>query len=465
MRVPGTIVACIVAVMAAGSVACPSLDPFECSTASACDLNPDGACADGYCAYPDDACPSDLRWHDAAPGVGGTCVPASTADDSGTDPSASSSSSAGETTAAPPQTTSSGEVDSTTGAEQQCSADVTLRVDTNLLAGNLVLDAYPLLVDVSDPGVAFAQRTGADIFFTDLDGNVLPHELEAVEGQRLRAWVRLPTWKPGLPLDIVLHAGDADDTPVPDPDAVWPETFVGVWHLDEPLTGSRTGDLQRNSASADFQGRTGGMMAAEQLVDGVVGPALFFDGIDDIVNVDDRASEPWTTLFQSISVSVWTRVDDPGGVDLENPIFERGAGHSLYPRARRRPDGNDSIQAQVGVNGGTIGVAPDGFPFGEFRHLVLVLDAEEPRFRVYFDGTEVAANDPEANPVGPHDEGNGTPLLGRFGEYENSLLGIIDEFRVADSALSPAWIAADVISQRQPELIVSVVETVLQPCP
>lgn len=53
---------------------CLHFTPFACEQTGDCDLVEGGACLDGGCAYPDDDCPSKLRFDGAAPfGHAGTC--------------------------------------------------------------------------------------------------------------------------------------------------------------------------------------------------------------------------------------------------------------------------------------------------------------------------------------------------------------------------------------------------------
>lgn len=56
---------------------CLEREGFECDDDAQCDLDgQEGVCVESrYCAYPDDECPSELRYEDHAPGVGGRCVP------------------------------------------------------------------------------------------------------------------------------------------------------------------------------------------------------------------------------------------------------------------------------------------------------------------------------------------------------------------------------------------------------
>jgi len=422
-----------IAAVVAALAGCPSLDPFACDEDSQCDLMGGGACRDGGCAYPDSECqPSELRWHEDVPGMGGRCVelePTST--ETGSDSTTDSGSGSEET--------------SDTGVAA-CGVLLPLSVETDVLSGDTLLEGYPLLIDVSSTDLAGAAVDGSDLWFVDDVGTVLPHELEAIEPDSIRAWVRLPTYTPGQPLDLGIRFGDPTEVPAYDPAAVWPSTFVGVWHLDEALVGPE-GDVQLDSTVNGEDGQTFGTMSPDQVVDAAVGAGLSFDG-DDSVEIEAG----FVGSLESVTISVWAQVDTDGTVD--SPFFEAISGQSIYPRCRKRLDTDGAIQCQAGVNGETrLARAPEEtMPRGELHLVALTYDAETGLIAAYVDGA--LADSSEGDP-GPLDSGSGTPRLGFIDEFGGHV-GLLDEFRVADTVLPEAWLAADAVSQSDPSSVVSV---------
>ena len=411
---------------------CPRLDPFACTDDSQCDLQAGGACRSEGCAYEDGTCPSDLRWHEDVPGLGGQCVEE---DD-------------GSTTTGPAPASSSSE--STDGSSDTgvavCGFELPLSVDTETLSGDVLLEDYPLLVDVSSSELADAAPDGSDVFFVDDSGTVLPHELEAIAADSIRAWVRLPAYTPGQPLALGLRYGDPARAPTNDPTDVWPETYVGVWHLDDPLEGPE-GDVQLDSTINGEDGMTFGTMQPDQVVDVAVGSGLLFDGDDSV-----EMSASFVGSLESVTISIWAQVDTDGTVD--SPFFERVSGDNIYPRCRKRLDTDGAIQCQAGVNDETrLARAPDGaMPRGELHLVALTYDADAGIIAAYVDG--LLADSSEGEP-GPLDPGPELPRLGFITEFGGHI-GLLDEFRVADTVLPEAWLAADAVSQTNPTAIVGV---------
>lgn len=71
----------IVAALSIGLLGCPGTNPVECRDQTSCDLGPGGVCTvapsgNQWCAYPDTACPSGIRYSDQyiGDGLAGTCV-------------------------------------------------------------------------------------------------------------------------------------------------------------------------------------------------------------------------------------------------------------------------------------------------------------------------------------------------------------------------------------------------------
>ncbi len=420
---------------------CPRLDAFACNDGAQCDLAAGGVCMDGWCAYPDPTCDEGHRWHGDAPGVGGTCVPLPP-DPSTTE--ASSTSSSSPSTASSESSSSAAE--SSSGVSQ-CGQQITVRVDTMELAGRTVLEGYPLVVDVSDTSLVGAPLT----WWADTNGDPLPHEIEAFDADTgtVRAWVRLPTWTAGEPLDILLRFGEPELAPANDPADVWPDGFRAVLHLDDPLTGGMR-DMQLDSSGDDQHAIAIGDMGADQVVDGVVGEGIAFAGGEQQLQF---VGNTFAGTLDSSTIAIWGRVDSDG--TIENPFFSRMNGEGLYPRCRIRPDEDGAVQCQTIVDGEPIALRSlaSHVPRGEWHHVAITFDASTGLFLLYVNGELV---DQETLAAMPQGGGQQVPQLGRINEF-NSLIGVLDELRVVDFPLPEAWIAADARSQRDPVRIATIV--------
>lgn len=401
---------------------------------------------DGHCAYDDGECSSGKRWSNNAPEAG-QCV--DEPGTSGTTNAVASATMSGSASA----TGSTGSAGST--GELQCGWRQLIEIDTASFAGTSVLDGYPLVIEQEH-----ADLVGHDApSFTDAQGNALPFEIESFDSAAgtVRAWVRLPSWSPTEALEIYLWFGDPTQGADNDPTEVWNPAFVGVWHLDDELTGSEN-DIVFDSTAADERGHPQGGMNADQVTPAVVGPGFTFEGDDDAV--DFEAS--FAGALESFTISAWVRVD--GDDAVEAPFFEKVNGDNLYPRCRKRPEPDGGVQCQLANDGGVhlLRGDPSLLPRGEFRHVALAWDAETGLFELYLEGVLAESMTYEPGPSRP---GDFLPQIGRIDEF-GSLTGTIDEFRVADRVLDAAWVAADAKTQREPSsVIASVGPTEPAPCP
>ncbi len=133
-------------------------------------------------------------------------------------------------------------------------------------AGSAPLTNFPVLVRLaaaSPSGFDYAAcaADGSDLRFSDEDGNVIPHEIEAWNraGESL-VWVKLPEMDAGTTFSMwyggVAAAADATGT--------W-SAYTGVWHMDE-ASGS-VADATGHGLTASPMGNTANSVA----VDGPVG--------------------------------------------------------------------------------------------------------------------------------------------------------------------------------------------------
>jgi hypothetical protein len=413
--------------------ACPSVSPFACEESSQCDRDDEiGVCIDGDCAYDDQMCPgSGLKFSPNAGDRAGECVPAGGTESTGTTDTSSSSAD-----------------DASSGDIPTCGTRRIVELDAGLL-GPTSLPGYPALVVIADDPTLAADvlPDASDVWFADESGDALPHEIDAwdPDSGTLSAWVRLPGWTIGTPLVVALHAGDPEHAPEPTPAAVW-DSFSAVWHLGDALS-DEEGEVVRDSSAALNHGFALGGMSADQLGDGVIGRAFLFDGVDDVVDVE----APFVGTLESFTVSWWARID--GDDSTHQPFFQALNG-TLYPRCRRLiAKSGSNLFCQVGIESQTLGVGAEEteLPDGEIRHFALTYDGKTSVARLFASGAEVSMA--AAKVPGPLMTGTEHLGLGRIDEF-GTLLGMLDEFRIAQSVLPPEWIAADVRVQGTPSNLI-----------
>lgn len=115
-------------------------------------------------------------------------------------------------------------------------------------ANGVSLANFPVLVRISESriaGFAYSQLSsptdGADLRFTDEDGNFLNHDIDTwnTTGESL-VWVSVPTLANGE--TITMRWGNDNPTEVNDPAAVWNAAgYVQVWHFSSGVTTDATG--------------------------------------------------------------------------------------------------------------------------------------------------------------------------------------------------------------------------------
>lgn len=454
---------CAVGLLLGGAAACPRAPGYACGGDEDCDrAGASGWClADGACAYPSDACESGWVRSPNALERPGQCETLPGGSSSGS--TSGSADSAGVATTSS-TTTEGSSSDSSTGllAETSesgelptCGSLVRLTVDTTFLSASEVLEGYPLAIVLDDPALVSAiEAGGGSPVVTDDAGVVLAQELERLDAAAgtLAVWVRLPAYALGDLLPLQLRWGGLEGPG--DPAEVWVDRYAGVWHMGDPLSGV-DGDEIGNSVALLEPGLTGGEMAPAQSVAGVIGRALVFDGLDDVVTVDAE----FVGQLESYSITMWVRFD--GAANDPGSYFQRLNGESLLPRCWRQPSAD--VFCQYGFGAGTLGLVTGVLQApGQLIHLAMVRDAAAATSRVYVDGELLDENtDPPgavlASGSHPFEIGHG---------HLGTLPGMIDEVRVSEAALPESWVRADYRTQLQPGLALESVGSIeATPCP
>ncbi|MEZ5227838.1 MAG: DUF2341 domain-containing protein [Acidimicrobiales bacterium] len=135
------------------------------------------------------------------------------------------------------------------------------------------------------------------------DGTPLDHEIEDWDSASgsLIAWVRLPTVSSTTDTSFHLYYGAANAADQQRPTAVWGDAEA-VWHLDRDPAGSAP---QLDDLSAHRRdGLSSGSMTSTDLVSGVAGKAIDFDGIDDVLQ-----AQPFAVASDVLTLSAWVDFD------------------------------------------------------------------------------------------------------------------------------------------------------------
>ena len=171
-------------------------------------------------------------------------------------------------------------------------------------SGTTALANFPVLVKLSEDEIYgfhysdFKRGNGRDLCFTDVNGNLLAHEVDTWNPSgESTVWVKVPSLT--ATTKIIARYGCTKPV-VPKVESVWDSSYVGVWHMGEqklPLADS-TG-VSRDITSAD--GTDIGYGSS-----GAVGNAVDFGAMNSSrsVNADDHDA---LDGFAKITVEAWTR--------------------------------------------------------------------------------------------------------------------------------------------------------------
>ncbi len=338
--------------------------------------------------------------------------------------------------------------DRTVGSAWYSADPWTRRIPITVPAGRVSgpLADFPLLVSmtVADLG-SNAQADASDIRFTAADGSTsLAHEIESwnsVTGQ-LTAWVKVPTVNSASATTIYAYYGAADAPSQDDIRATWSTSFEAAWHLNRDPSG--IAPQVDDSTVGNHDGLASGAMTSGDLVPGLIGGAVDFDGTDDMFETD-----PFDVPAAALTVSGWVQLDTyTNGARVVTkatspltPIFELSVTSSGELRGRLSLDG--STRELISPTGAVT--------LGAWHHLASSWDGTA--IRLYVDGGEVAtfaaAGVLDTNPAMP-------VTIGGIASGNRQLDGTIDEVRIELVSRTAPWINALESNQRNPAAFLTI---------
>lgn len=304
---------------------------------------------------------------------------------------------------------------------------------------------FPLYVQIAGDAdlMARAETDGSDIFFASADGTTpLDFEIESWDPDAgdLVAWVRL-TIDDTNGATLYLRYGEASVATPPNPPAVWTEGFLTVFHMNNDPGAS---DIIDSLGMRD--GTPTGGMDANDLVGGQLGLGIDLDGNNDEIDFDNPI-----TGASTHTISGWVNQGTSNGDG--DAFVVLGSGGTL--RGSRFLHTVDNVFSGGDVLAGFYSddhLTNDAINTNGF-HLVHWTYDDNRDSRVYIDGQLVD---------GPQNFGTAEDTQGMEGRIGNApgggmgfgngmgLNGIVDEVRIAATARSAEWIAAEFANQDDP---------------
>ncbi len=176
-------------------------------------------------------------------------------------------------------------------------------------------------------------------------------------------WVKVPRILHDQPTDLLLYYDNTqeDNTYIGDTSSwpaqqVWNSNFIAVYHMSQdPSAG---GACILDSTSNENHGTPYGSMTSDDLVDGVIGKALDFDGVDDYINIGGNTSFDITSVTLESMVktaTVWDKNNQDYTIVMsKNHFYDSQPYYTLY-MYERNADSEELVRFVFGTHDGTTG--------------------------------------------------------------------------------------------------------------
>ena len=309
--------------------------------------------------------------------------------------------------------------------------------------GSTTLTDFPVLVRLSTTRNKFdysvCQANGADLRFSDADGNLLSHEIDTwnTSGESL-VWVKVPSLNASTHIIAYYGYTGDDQPPAVTASDVWSADFVGVWHMKEsgvPLAESSgvSGPISTDS--------TGGKAAYGYA--GAIGNAvdLSTSSWEHYLSAEDNDAFDGLADF---TLEMWTKQNSWRSGTTYNSVLmaKRGSGALSYYWYLNRANELDGPDAMLlSTNGtGTIYLTGNRLkPEADvWTHRAFVRNTVANDCRLFIGANTYSAGSQGTQPIfagsGPLYIGGWTGAAGFPGQ--------IDEVRISRVARSADWIKA-----------------------
>ncbi|DAC71630.1 MAG TPA: hypothetical protein DSN98_09390 [Thermoplasmata archaeon] len=304
------------------------------------------------------------------------------------------------------------------------------------------LTNFPVLVNIVDNDLKEkAQSNGDDILFMNDTGFAtrLNYEIEQYDGDlgALTAWVNITQLSSNEDTVFYLYYGNPTTISQQYPEKTWDSNFEAVWHMND-ATSTTISDSTANSYA-------GTKVAINQPteVNGKVGKSQNFDGMDDYIQFTDPIIPLGTK-----TISAWFKCHNPNNSGV---VFASCTGISSDDSGTAwelNPD--NKMNCYMGNGHGDLHfmrvfpTIPDTTIWHQYT-----MTYDGMTLSVYRDGvltvSSTAKYESETSPTN-------NLRMGRSNHqsYSYFLDGEIDEFHIANNALSEGWIATEYTNQNNP---------------
>ncbi len=322
---------------------------------------------------------------------------------------------------------------------------------------------FPVLIDLSGDADVIAHATSAsgfDIAFTDTDEfTLLNFEVFTDDRADYRAFVKVTLPATGDKV-IYVYYGNTSVTADPSTTATWNSAYQAVLHLQEAGVGDD--DEFPDATSNGYDGTGGGSLGAGDgsrtpvRMSGKFGYAQQFDGTDDRIRLrplDETNPGPtWT----AVTVQAWVNISTA----QDAALFGKTWGTTTSDQTWLLQATPSNLGTRMQSNTANSEFNPLAYSTGTWYHAVATWDASDNQLRVYINGVEQT---PSTGLAGTQIYSTSIPAQGQLPTIGNipatygnrALNGLIQETRVANTALTSSWIKTEYDNQNNPAVFIS----------
>ena len=223
--------------------------------------------------------------------------------------------------------------------------------------------------------------------------------------------------------DDSAYIGDTGDAAA---QAVWDSNFKAVYHMAQDPSGGT--DCIKDSTSNANHGTPQGSMTSADLVDGEVGKAIDFDGVDDRIDIGDIDISNQITLEALIDITAYSSGNGHAMVKANSFILKTNQfSNNNYPR----------FQLYDGSGWNTL-EDTSALSLGNLHHFVGTWDGST--MRMYVNGVDIGTTVSFSGSINQNDE---VVNIGAYQSLVNTFFqGKMGFSAIANIARSAAWIKA-----------------------
>jgi hypothetical protein len=337
-----------------------------------------------------------------------------------------------------------GETDTVPFTGWRSSATIVLNTSASGAAVRGTVVVFPVLIRLTKDNFNFAlaQASGADLRFGRQGGPFFPYEIERFDSiaQLAEVWVKVDTVRgDDSAQNFIMYYGNPVAPGQSESREVFDTAagFQGVWHLNEnPTVGANT--IKDRTANG-HDGTPNGSMDASDVVSGMIGKALNFNGQNAYV------SAGILNVSKSYALSCWVNSND---LSSARRFIWKEYSYTLWYDAigkgtRIEHFTNAGIWRGIYQDGGNL------WPLaaGNWYYLVGTYDGD--KIRYYVNG--IAKDSTQSIGVNPSSSNQILSLGGRLGELVS---GTMDEVRIENAVRSADWIKLCYMNQKSDDQLV-----------